>query len=73
MWPLLLCMLDALQSEAGFDIKIYKNIKAGSGRNAPPVQRVPFGINELLGRPFEIKDLGCFAMQAKRALRKCPC
>jgi homoserine kinase len=51
-----LAMLEALNSNTGFEIEIYKNIKAGSG----------IGSSELLGRPFEIKDLVQFAMQGEK-------
>jgi homoserine kinase len=63
-----LAMLDALQSDAGFDIEIYKNIKAGSGigSSAASSAGAVFGINELLGRPFAIKDLVPFAMQGEK-------
>jgi homoserine kinase len=63
-----LAMLDALQSDAGFDIEIYKNIKAGSGigSSAASSAGAVFGINELLGRPFVIKDLVPFAMQGEK-------
>jgi homoserine kinase len=63
-----LAMLEALQSDAGFDIEIYKNIKAGSGigSSAASSAGAVFGINELLGRPFAIKDLVPFAMQGEK-------
>lgn len=63
-----LAMLEALNSDAGFDIEIYKNIKAGSGigSSAASSAGAVFGINELLGRPFEIKDLVQFAMQGEK-------
>ncbi|MFT5715514.1 MAG: homoserine kinase, partial [Flavobacterium sp.] len=63
-----MAMLKALQSDAGFDIEIYKNIKAGSGigSSAASSAGAVFGINELLGRPFAIKDLVPFAMQGEK-------
>jgi homoserine kinase len=63
-----LAMLEALQSDAGFDIEIYKNIKAGSGigSSAASSAGAVFGINELLGKPFKIKDLVPFAMQGEK-------
>jgi homoserine kinase len=53
-----LAMLDALQSDAGFDIEIGSSAASSAG--------AVFGINELLGRPFEIKDLVPFAMQGEK-------
>jgi homoserine kinase len=44
------------KSDAGFDIEIYKNIKAGSGIGVRHAGAV-YGINVLLGNPFAIKDL----------------
>jgi homoserine kinase len=63
-----LAMLDALESDAGFEIEIYKHIKAGSGigSSAASSAGAVFGINELLGRPFSIKDLVPFAMQGEK-------
>jgi homoserine kinase len=63
-----LAMLEALNTDAGFEIEIYKNIKAGSGigSSAASSAGAVFGINELLGRPFEIKDLVPFAMQGEK-------
>jgi hypothetical protein len=63
---LLLCgNARALNSDAGFEIEIYKTSKPEAVLGvALPVQRGGFGIN---ARPsfFEIKDLVQFAMQAK--------
>mgnify|MGYP003643710924 CR=1 FL=1 len=63
-----LAMLEALNSDAGFEIEIYKNIKAGSGigSSAASSAGAVFGINELLDRPFEIKELVPFAMQGEK-------
>jgi homoserine kinase len=63
-----LALLEALQSDAGFEIEIYKHIKAGSGigSSAASSAGAVFGINELLGRPLEIKDLVPFAMQGEK-------
>ena len=58
-----LSMLSQWQTDFGFDIEIYKNIKAGSGigSSAASAAGAVFGINELLGKPFEPKDLVWFA------------
>jgi homoserine kinase len=64
-------MLEALNSDAGFDIEIYKNIKAGSGWDAClPVQQVLFLESMIAGRPFEIKDLVPLLLQGESSLRK---
>ena len=53
--------------EIGFEIEIYKNIKAGSGigSSAASAAGAVFGINELLGKPFSRKELVQFAMQGE--------
>ena len=63
-----LAMLDAIETEFGFEIEIYKNIKAGSGigSSAASSAGAVFGINELLGRPFTRKELVLFAMQGEK-------
>jgi len=63
-----LAMLNNWQTDFGFDIEIYKNIKAGSGigSSAASAAGAVFGINELLGRPFETKDLVPFAMRGEK-------
>lgn len=63
-----LAMLSKLDLDFGFEIEIYKNIKAGSGigSSAASATGAVFGINELLGRPFEIKDLIPFAMEGEK-------
>lgn len=63
-----LAMLSQWETDFGFDIEIYKKIKAGSGigSSAASAAGAVFGINELLGRPFELKDLVPFAMQGEK-------
>jgi len=63
-----LAMLEAVETEFGFEIEIYKNIKAGSGigSSAASSAGAVFGINELLGRPFTRKELVLFAMQGEK-------
>ncbi len=63
-----LAMLEAVETEFGFDIEIYKNIKAGSGigSSAASSAGAVFGINELLGQPFTRKELVQFAMQGEK-------
>ena len=68
-----LAMLDEYERDfvpitIGFEIEIYKNIKAGSGigSSAASSAGAVFGINELLGRPFTRKELVKFAMQGEK-------
>ena len=63
-----LAMLEYVDTEFGFDIEIYKNIKAGSGigSSAASSAGAVFGINELLGKPFTRKELVLFAMQGEK-------
>ncbi|WP_026705307.1 homoserine kinase [Flavobacterium soli] len=63
-----LAMLETIETEFGFEIEIYKNIKAGSGigSSAASSAGAVFGINELLGRPFSNKELVQFAMQGEK-------
>ena len=63
-----LAMLEAFDTEFGFEIEIYKHIKAGSGlgSSAASSAGAVFGINELLGRPFTRKELVLFAMQGEK-------
>ena len=63
-----LAMLENVDTEFGFDIEIYKNIKAGSGigSSAASSAGAVFGINELLERPFTRKELVLFAMQGEK-------
>lgn len=62
-----LALLDAIKTDFGFDIEIYKNIKAGSGigSSAASAAGAVFGINELVGRPFSKKNLVNFAMKGE--------
>jgi homoserine kinase len=66
-------MLEAYESHFepitfGFEIEIYKHIKAGSGigSSAASSAGAVFGINELLGKPYSRKDLVQFAMQGEK-------
>jgi homoserine kinase len=55
-------------------ISKYKNIKAGSGigSSAASAAGAVYGINALLGTPFETKDLVQFAMQGENWLVATP-
>jgi homoserine kinase len=63
-----LALLAKVDTDFGFEIEIYKNIKPGSGigSSAASSAGAVFGINELLGRPFSNHDLIEFAMQGER-------
>lgn len=63
-----LALLSEVETDFGFEIEIYKNIKAGSGigSSAASSAGAVFGINELLGRPFTRKELVKFAMQGEK-------
>lgn len=63
-----LAMISNLNLDFGFEIEIYKKIKAGSGigSSAASASGAVFGINELLGRPFSAKDLIPFAMEGEK-------
>ena len=62
-----LALLNELQLDYGFEIEIYKKIKAGSGigSSSASAAGAVFGINELIGSPFSRKDLVQFAMQGE--------
>lgn len=63
-----LALLDALKSDAGFEIEIYKKIKPGSGigSSAASSAGAVFAVNELLGKPFSTQELVRFAMQGEK-------
>ncbi|MDT0649767.1 homoserine kinase [Autumnicola edwardsiae] len=61
-------LLGELGSKQGFDIEIYKKIKAGSGigSSAASSAGAVFAVNELLKKPFSKKELIPFAMEGER-------
>jgi len=63
-----MALLDTLQSDVGFEIEIYKNIKPGSGigSSAASSAGAVFAVNELLGKPFTSHELVAFAMQGEK-------
>ena len=63
-----LALLETVNADFGFEIEIYKNIKAGSGigSSAASSAGAVFGINALLGYPYSTKDLVQFAMQGEK-------
>lgn len=68
-----LAMLAEWETDFGFDIEIYKHIRIGSGigSSSASAAGAVFGINELLGRPYEVKDLVKFAMQGEIVASGC--
>ncbi|WP_046758001.1 homoserine kinase [Kordia jejudonensis] len=63
-----LAMLEKLNLDHGFEIEIYKNIKAGSGigSSAASSAGTVWAMNELLGKPFTEKELVPFAMEGEK-------
>lgn len=62
-----LALLEAQNYKGGFEIEIYKGIKAGSGigSSAASSAGAVFGINHLLGSPYSAKELIAFAMKGE--------
>src|SRR6056297_490227 len=63
-----LALLAVSEYDGGFDIEIYKKIKAGSGigSSAASATGAVWGINQLLGKPFSTLELVRFAMEGER-------
>lgn len=61
-------LLEASDYEGGFEIEIYKKIKAGSGigSSAASSTGAVWAMNELLNKPFSKTDLVKFAMEGER-------
>ncbi|UKM64075.2 homoserine kinase [Flavobacteriaceae bacterium GSB9] len=68
-----LAMYDAMDVDFGFEIEIYKRIKPGSGIGSSAASAVGsvFGMNELLGRPFNKTQLTEFAIKGEALASKC--
>ena len=60
-------MLKNVDTDFGFEIEIYKEIKPGSGigSSAASAAGAVFGVNKLLGDPFSLNDLIPFAMKGE--------
>jgi len=67
-----LAMYDVINPDYGFEIEIRKNIKPGSGIGSSSASAVGsvFGINELLGRPFNKTELTQFAIKGEALASK---
>lgn len=63
-----LALLAVSDYDGGFDIEIYKKIKAGSGigSSAASSTGAVWAMNELLGKPFSTLELVRFAMEGER-------
>jgi len=63
-----LALLEQSDYNGGFEIEIYKKIKAGSGigSSAASSTGAVWGMNELLGRPFSTLELVKFSMEGER-------
>ena len=63
-----LALLNAHDSDMGFEIEIDKRIKPGSGigSSAASAAGAVWAVNELLGRPFDTQQLVAFAMQGEK-------
>lgn len=63
-----MALLEASDYVGGFEIEIYKKIKAGSGigSSAASSTGAVWAMNELLGKPFSKIDLVKFAMEGER-------
>lgn len=68
-----LAMYHAIKVDFGFEIEIYKKIKPGSGIGSSAASAVGsvFGMNELLGRPFNKTQLTAFAIKGEAVASKC--
>ncbi len=68
-----LAMYEAIDVDFGFEIEIYKNIKPGSGIGSSAASAVGsvFGMNELLGKPFNKTQLTQFAIKGEALASKC--
>jgi len=68
-----LAMYETLQPDCGFEIEIFKNIKPGSGIGSSAASAVGsvFGMNALLGSPYNKTELTQFAMKGEALASKC--
>ncbi|CAH8285719.1 homoserine kinase [Mariniflexile fucanivorans] len=68
-----LAMYEAIKPDFGFEIEINKKIKPGSGIGSSAASAVGsvFGMNELLGRPYNKTQLTEFAVKGEALASKC--
>jgi homoserine kinase len=67
-----LAMYEHANPDCGFEIEIYKHIKPGSGIGSSAASALGsvFGMNELLGRPYNKTQLTYFAMKGEALASK---
>lgn len=67
-----LAMYENINPDCGFEIEIYKHIKPGSGIGSSAASAVGsvFGMNELLGKPYNKTQLTYFAMKGEALASK---
>lgn len=67
-----LAMYEHAKPDCGFEIEIYKQIKPGSGIGSSAASAVGsvFGMNELLGKPYNKRELTYFAMKGEALASK---
>lgn len=68
-----LALYEAVNPDFGFEIEIFKKIKPGSGIGSSAASAVGsvFGMNELLGRPFNKTELTEFAIKGEALASQC--
>ncbi|MBT8394339.1 MAG: homoserine kinase [Flavobacteriaceae bacterium] len=68
-----LAMYNTLKPDCGFEIEIYKFIKPGSGIGSSAASAVGsvFGMNELLGKPYNRTELTEFSIKGEALASKC--
>lgn len=68
-----LALYNDANPDFGFEIEIYKKIKPGSGIGSSSASAAGsvFGINELLGQPYDKTQLTNFAMKGEALASKC--
>jgi len=68
-----LALLNHAKPDFGFEIEIYKKIKPGSGIGSSSASAVGsvFGMNELLGKPYNKTELTNFAMKGEALASQC--
>lgn len=68
-----LAMYEAAKPDCGFEIEIYKKIKPGSGIGSSAASAVGsvFGMNALLGNPYNKIELTQFAIKGEALASKC--
>lgn len=68
-----LAMYNTMETDYGFEIEIYKKVKPGSGIGSSAASSAGsvFGMNELLGRPFNKTELTQFAIKGEAVANGC--